>query len=75
MKPGKKPTNTARAGNLLQDSWRGSVLLVLVTGTTEADCVLVVDCVGDKEVGEAEEEDVGAGGVESCWLAFITQTF
>jgi hypothetical protein len=72
-RPGKKPTRTAGAGNLLQDSVIRAVPFVLVTGITEADCVLVEDCVGDA-VGAAEEEDVGVGGAESCWFAFMMQT-
>lgn len=71
--PGKNPTSTAVAGNLLQDSAIGAVPFVLMTGITEADCVLVEECVGDV-VAEAEAEDVGVGGTESCWFAFIMQT-
>lgn len=66
-RPGKNPTRTAVTGNLSQDaSVSGVVPFVFVTGTTEADCVLVEDCVGDAAVEEGEEEDVGAGGAESC---------
>ena len=70
--PGKNPTRTAAMGNFSQDSAvSGAVPFVVVTGTTDADCVLVEEVVGDEAVGE-REDDVGAGGVESCWLAFIT---
>jgi len=70
--PGKNPTRTAVAGNLSHDSAvSGAVPFVVVTGTTDADCVLVEEVVGEP----AGEEDVGAGGAESCWLAFITQRF
>jgi hypothetical protein len=71
-KPGKKPTRTAVAGNLLHDATaRGVVPFVLVTGTTEADWVLVEEVVGDEEVAEGEVEEVGTGGAESCWFAFM----
>ena len=66
-RPGKNPTRTAVAGNLSQDASLTAVVpFVLVTGTTEADSVLVEDCVGDAAVEEGEEEDVGVGGAESC---------
>lgn len=47
--------------------------LPFVTGTTDADSVLEEDCVADGFL-EEEEEEVGTGGTESCWLAFITQS-
>lgn len=71
-RPGKKPTRTAEAGNLLQDAAvRAVVLFPLMTGITEADCVLVDEVVGDEAVDEGEEEvAVGAAGAEA-WLAFM----
>jgi hypothetical protein len=72
--PGKKPTITAVVGNFSQDfAENGLVSLVLVTGITEADWVLLGVWV-EEAVGEDEEdlEDEGAGGGEASWLAFMT---
>lgn len=70
--PGKKPTSIAVMGNLSQESAvSGTVPFLLVTGTTDADCVLI-DIVGDAAAEVREEEDAGAGGGRFCWSAFIT---
>ena len=66
IRPGKNPTRIAVAGNLLQDTAATVVVpFPLVTGTTEADCVLVVEGVGDEVVEEEEDEDAGLAGDEA----------
>ena len=71
MKPGKNPTSIARAGNLSQVSFVGIVPFVFVTGTTEADCVLIKEVVRDAAMEEEVGEEVGAGGGDFCWFAFM----
>ena len=70
-RPGKNPTRTAMAGNLLQyAAAKGVVPFEIVIGITDAARVLVEDVVGDELLEDGEDEDAGSGGCAS-WSAFM----